>query len=193
MFSSRDIFDPPTRLERIFSSPLQFVVTTLYHFFNAFRVPRSLPTNTLRIVCISDTHTLQWPIPDGDLIIHAGDLTNKGTVSELQAQIDWLSSLPHAHKVVISGNHDTYLDHHSRVTLTEAEQAERLDWKDVKYLQDSSVRLEFANGRKLNIYGAPQIPKCGGSSFAFQYHREMDVWAVSVAWMQVLVERNLEA
>lgn len=36
-----------------------------------------------RIVCISDTHNSTVKLPDGDVLIHAGDLTNQGTYSEV--------------------------------------------------------------------------------------------------------------
>lgn len=31
-------------------------------------------------------------IPPGDILLHAGDLTNYGTFDELQAQLMWLTS-----------------------------------------------------------------------------------------------------
>ncbi|KAF2665561.1 Metallo-dependent phosphatase [Microthyrium microscopicum] len=179
--SSRNIFDPPTLRERILTSPLQFIITNLYHSFNAlYSTPKPSSKSCVRVICISDTHTKLCSIPSGDLLIHAGDLANKGTVSEIQAQIDWLASLPHAHKIVIAGNHDTYLDPRSRTTLSPEEQAETLDWKDITYLQHSGTKLKFENGRVLCIYGAPQIPKCGGSNFAFQYDRILDAWTDTV-------------
>lgn len=49
-------------------------------------------------------------MPDGDVLLHAGDITDKGTFEELQAQLDWLKSLPHMHKIVIDGNHDRLID-----------------------------------------------------------------------------------
>lgn len=43
--------------------------------------------NKVRFVCISDTHEkmddLLPLIPDGDVLIHAGDFTNYGDVSEV--------------------------------------------------------------------------------------------------------------
>lgn len=36
-----------------------------------------------RIVCISDTHNCTVKLPPGDILIHAGDLTNKGSKSEV--------------------------------------------------------------------------------------------------------------
>lgn len=44
-----------------------------------------------RIVCISDTHNSTVKLPDGDVLIHAGDLTNQGSYSEV-------SSVTHPHK-----------------------------------------------------------------------------------------------
>ncbi|KAF1981521.1 hypothetical protein K402DRAFT_295003, partial [Aulographum hederae CBS 113979] len=43
-----------------------------------------------RFVCISDTHNQQVALPKGDVLIHAGDLTNQGSYSELQKAVSWL-------------------------------------------------------------------------------------------------------
>lgn len=36
-----------------------------------------------RIVCISDTHNCTVKLPKGDILIHAGDITNQGSYSEV--------------------------------------------------------------------------------------------------------------
>lgn len=36
-----------------------------------------------RFVCISDTHNRPVKLPKGDVLIHAGDLTNQGSYSEV--------------------------------------------------------------------------------------------------------------
>ena len=36
-----------------------------------------------RIVCISDTHNCQVKLPKGDVLIHAGDLSNQGSHAEV--------------------------------------------------------------------------------------------------------------
>jgi 3',5'-cyclic AMP phosphodiesterase CpdA len=61
-----------------------------------------------RIVCISDTHNFheQIRIPDGDILIHAGDATNRGTVEEIVFFNQWFCRLPHRHKIFVAGNHD---------------------------------------------------------------------------------------
>lgn len=53
--------------------------------------PLSLDTpvqpDALRFVCISDTHTftsrMRHPIPPGDVLVHAGDFTRRGLISEI--------------------------------------------------------------------------------------------------------------
>ncbi|KAK3073614.1 hypothetical protein LTR53_004624 [Teratosphaeriaceae sp. CCFEE 6253] len=172
-------FDPPSLLYTILTGPLKAVAGILDFGFSSLRSSPCPASPPIRIVCISDTHCLKPPyVPDGDLLIHAGDLTNAGTPAELQAQIDWLDDLPHQHKVAIAGNHDTYLDPRSRETLPSKDQEDSIDWKGVHYLQHSSRTLTFHGGaRSLVLYGAPQIPACGGDDFAFQYPRGDDAWS----------------
>lgn len=53
----------------------------------------------LRIIAISETHGLhkQITVPDGDVLVHAGDLTARGQHKELAAFNAWLEGLPHRH------------------------------------------------------------------------------------------------
>jgi Icc-related predicted phosphoesterase len=62
----------------------------------------------MKIVCISDTHfyPVTKEIPDGDILIHAGDLTSYGTIKQVAAAGNWLGRLPHPIKLVVPGNHD---------------------------------------------------------------------------------------
>ena len=62
----------------------------------------------LRIVCISDTHSYHrdLKIPDGDVLVHAGDITWKGELPIIEDFSNWLKELPHAKKVIIFGNHE---------------------------------------------------------------------------------------
>jgi 3',5'-cyclic AMP phosphodiesterase CpdA len=73
---------------------------------------------TLRIVVISDTHGLheRIAVPDGDVLVHAGDLTARGRREELEAFNDWLGHLPHRHKLIIAGNHDWVCAQKPRLT-----------------------------------------------------------------------------
>lgn len=154
------------------ASPLTALLYPIHHALLRLRGPPRLPppgSRPLRIVCISDTHSMQYPdIPDGDLLIHAGDLCNDGSLREIQAAVDWLKGLPHPQKVVVCGNHDSYFDVRSRrdedrdreVSASAASftavssstaslhslddlDSHRVDWGDIHYLQHSSVTLSF--------------------------------------------------
>ncbi|KAL2203836.1 Metallo-dependent phosphatase [Sarocladium strictum] len=72
--------------------------------------PAVTVADAVTVVCISDTHNSQVELPDGDILIHAGDLTQSGSFQELQATINWLRLQPHRHKFVVAGNHDLLLD-----------------------------------------------------------------------------------
>lgn len=194
LFGNNSPFEPTGLVVLFLRSPLKCLICFVYRFLNALRSPPRPAKPSVRVVCISDTHTLTHDIPEGDILIHAGDLGNAGTVSELQAQIDWLNSLPHPHKIVVAGNHDTYLDPRSRRTLAEPDRNVELQWKGIHYLQHASLTLRIPSSpqrasqhsrrsshhRTLRIYGAPQIPSCGGPEFAFQYPRGRDAWTDTI-------------
>jgi len=176
-------FEPPSSLYQILSSPLKFLIRHIHALLLLLRGPSYRPprTNRIRIVCLSDTHTrTPHTVPPGDILIHAGDLSNAGTVAQIQAQLDWLNTLPHKEKVVIAGNHDSYFDPSSRGTVSDPDKS--LEWGKIHYLQHNSITLAFPGhgNRRLNIYGAPQIPECGGEEFAFQYKHEEDMWSGTV-------------
>jgi len=67
----------------------------------------------MRLVMLSDTHTMhdQVVVPDGDVLIHAGDFTYTGKRGEWIAALKWFGGLPHKHKLFIAGNHDFGSDH----------------------------------------------------------------------------------
>jgi hypothetical protein len=162
--SQRNKWEPLTVLDNILISPIAYLTTFIFNlvlFFRGrpFRPPRNKPP--IKVVCISDTHDQIVDVPDGDLLIHAGDLTNSGTVADIQKQLDWLDSLPHHFKVVVAGNHDSWFDPRSR-NAGDRDAGRRPELKSIRYLQHSSVTLEFKGGRRIRVFGAPDIPMCGG-------------------------------
>jgi hypothetical protein len=67
----------------------------------------------LIIVCLSYTHELHRDVdvPDGDLLIHAGDITFFSRRPSVLADFnEWLGEQPHRYEVVIPGNHDLLLE-----------------------------------------------------------------------------------
>jgi predicted phosphodiesterase len=61
-----------------------------------------------RFVCVSDTHEYTpseagFKLPAGDVLIHAGDLTNQGSLSELRKTMEWISKADYEVKIVVCG------------------------------------------------------------------------------------------
>lgn len=62
-----------------------------------------------RIVCVSDTHNASpthgaFKLPKGDVLIHAGDMTNQGTYAELRKTMEWVQAADFEAKIVVAGN-----------------------------------------------------------------------------------------
>ncbi|UKZ72400.1 hypothetical protein TrVFT333_000029 [Trichoderma virens FT-333] len=156
-------------------APCLFIARWIYLYASKRSLPSRPITNALSVVCISDTHNKQPPIPESDILIHAGDLTQSGSFAELQTTVSWLRSLPHPHKIVIAGNHDTYLDPNwGDRSKTSHDEREEVDWGDIIYLRDERHTLKCANGRHITVYGSPWTPKQG--NWAFQYPRAVNIW-----------------
>lgn len=131
----------------------------------------------MRIVCVSDTHGRHGglAVPDGDLLIHAGDATMAGRPEELDQFDAWLGTLPHRHKVVIAGNHD-------RLFEDQPEEARR-HITNALYLQDAEHVVEG-----LRIWGSPWQPWF--LSWAFNLKRGAPLrakWALIPPGIDVLV------
>lgn len=108
-----------------------------------------------RIVLISDTHghhDTMDPIPAGDILIHAGDLTKHGALEELSGVAAFFAALPHKHKIIIAGNHDLCFEKNRDL-------AKRL-LSGTTYLQDKVVTV-----MGLRIYGSPWQPRFGDWAF----------------------------
>ncbi|MCJ1253565.1 hypothetical protein MMC24_001377 [Lignoscripta atroalba] len=149
--------------QRLLASPWRTLAKALYRL----RIQTAKRSRqAITVVCISDTHNSQPKVPNGDLLIHAGDLSQSGSVEEVQQQLDWLKSLPHPHKVFIAGNHDMAF---------ESDDKTKLDWDGLVYLQDSSTSIKCPGGRILNIYGSPWTRQHG--NWAFQYPAHGDFWS----------------
>lgn len=110
----------------------------------------------MRIVCISDTHTLHNQIsqqlPDGDILIHAGDFTGNGSIPDFKNFSLWLSSIEFKYKaiIVIAGNHDWLAERQPSLAKSII-----LENKNkVYYLNHQPLIL---NG--LKIFGSPYTPK----------------------------------
>lgn len=137
---------------------------------------------TLRFVCISDTHSghdqMKHEIPDGDVLIHAGDFTLRGLLGEVNAFNKFIGSLPHKYKIVIAGNHEhclnsvvpsaangTFPDGHVQCNEQLRKHSSVSDTRKLLsnciYLQDEAKEIEG-----IRIYGSPWTIEHGTCAFA---------------------------
>ncbi|MEZ5427958.1 MAG: metallophosphatase domain-containing protein [Pyrinomonadaceae bacterium] len=132
-----------------------------------------------RIVCISDTHNCnrQIAVPDGDILIHAGDATVNGTRLEVEEFLFWFSSLPHRHKIFVAGNHDWLFEKENRsARLLTAN-------FNIRYLEDSAVEIEG-----LKIYGSPWQPRYFNWAFNLNRGAELaEKWKLIPEDTEVLI------
>lgn len=105
----------------------------------------------MRFVIISDTHGLQdimrHPIPDGDVLIHCGDIGSSQSQGIFAKFNKWIGHYPHPTKICIAGNHDGWLEKTpSDITIP--------CLSNVTYLQDRMIEVGG-----FIIYGSPWTPE----------------------------------
>jgi hypothetical protein len=153
-----------------------------------------------RFVCISDTHNTLPKLPLGDVLIHAGDLTNQGSLSELQKTITWLEKAPFECKLVIAGNHDITLDstfykeYGSRFHNQQAQDMEQCisllrQSSSITYLnhEAKTIHLTKTEGPQttFKVFGSPYSPRRG--LWAFGYPPE----DADALWEQVPLDSDV--
>jgi len=118
----------------------------------------------VRIVAISDTHGLhnQLNLPKGDMLLHSGDVSKRGSEQEIIAFLNWFSQQDFAYKIFIAGNHDFYFEE------TPAAGIAALIPENVIYLNDSGVTVEG-----IYIWGSPVQPRF--FDWAFNRDRGADI------------------
>lgn len=104
-----------------------------------------------RLVLVSDTHSLhdRVAIPEGDILVHAGDFTMEGRVVEIARAGMWLRSLPHPHKVIVAGNHDWLFQEQRMQAVGLIKDRD----PSIVYLEDSGAEI-----MGLKFYGSPWQP-----------------------------------
>lgn len=138
----------------------------------------------MKAVFISDTHQLhdRITIPDGDVLVHSGDFTNRGTDGALKDFVTWFASQPHEYKVFIAGNHEMGLDkgatrqHKQEIIKSFTSQNDKLF-----YLENSEVVI---NGIK--FYGSPITPWFFDWAWNVQRGR-----AIALAWEMIPEDTNV--
>ena len=125
-----------------------------------------------KVNLISDTHnkhtTLNGFLESGELLIHAGDISARGSIKEIESFLDWYDSLDYDHKIFISGNHDFLFERDidkARGILT--------GYKTVDYIQDESIEISKDDDDTIKIWGSPWSPFF--HNWAFNLERNSDI------------------
>lgn len=115
----------------------------------------------MKLVCLADTHNKHHdiPIPDGDILIHAGDCTDGGTRNETNNFLQWFSSQPHQHKILVPGNHDFFFEKQRNLATVHP---------DIHLLIDEGLEIEG-----IKFWGSPATPDL--HNWAFNRQRGSDI------------------
>lgn len=118
----------------------------------------------MKITTLSDTHGLhhKLELPGGDVLIHAGDVCNRGTEIEMLNFINWFSNQNYTYKIFIAGNHDFYFEYEQNTTI------KSLLPENVFYLNDSGITIEG-----ISFWGSPITPEF--HNMAFNRKRGVDI------------------
>ncbi|PYE51988.1 Icc-related predicted phosphoesterase [Deinococcus yavapaiensis KR-236] len=98
---------------------------------------------------LSDTHGCHRDVrvPDGDVLVHAGDATHAGSREELEDFLAWFASIGNFEaRVLVAGNHDVLFERDPIL-------ARSLLPRNVTYLEDAGVTV-----RGVRVWGSPITP-----------------------------------
>ncbi len=122
-----------------------------------------------KIVCISDTHNFHndVDVPDGDILVHAGDFTLTGTLNEVLDFNEWLGKLDHNFKIIVAGNHDRCLGQDGILGLKM--------FTNGIYLERSGTEI-----MGIKFWGAPMTPAFNGMRGGLTFYTNSDKEAKGV-------------
>ncbi|KAM3443657.1 hypothetical protein NHJ13734_001779 [Beauveria thailandica] len=146
-------------------------------------------TQQIRFLVLSDTHDNAFPdpasLPAVDVVIHCGDLTMIGGMSNYRRALESLAACLAEVKLVIPGNHDVSLDAKwweenldSDDEQNEPVRARALCTSDdytrrgVRFLDEGHHKVTLKDGRAFTVYASQYTPSFGG--YAFGYNPDED-------------------
>lgn len=138
--------------------------------------------NMIKICAISDTHTYhnQLTIPECDLLLHAGDFTSMGSLTDVTSFASWFSKQPAKHKIAIPGNHDFFCEDNSYIAKEIFKQV------GTTLLIDQAITIEG-----VNIYGSPWQPWFHSWAFNFPEHEPAKSKKAEETWKLIPDNTNI--
>lgn len=134
-----------------------------------------------KIVCVSDSHTFEnFTVPDGDILIHSGDISFTGTFVEMSKGMRWLGKFSHKFKIFVCGNHD-WLGETDPLLMKEL-----ANENGITYLDDSGAEI-----MGFKVWGSPVQPEF--NSWAFNRKRGAEIakhWAKIPENTQILISHG---
>ncbi|KAK0657999.1 Metallo-dependent phosphatase-like protein [Cercophora newfieldiana] len=133
---------------------------------------------------LSDTHDDAFPdpasVPKVDVVLHCGDLTMIGGLSNYKKAIANINALDAEVKLVIAGNHDVSLDPkwweanldvddddpQEPAKALELFAAERTN--GLYFLEEGTHTFTLSENRTFTVYASPYTPEFNGYAFAYQ-------------------------
>lgn len=110
----------------------------------------------LIIDLLSDTHSrhTSFDCKGGDILLHSGDVSSRGSDSEILNFINWFEQQPYEFKIFIPGNHDWALEKNFPYWKDEC------DKRRIFLLNDTGMIIKSMDDPKLNlkIWGSPVQP-----------------------------------
>lgn len=107
--------------------------------------------NMVRFVVLSDTHGQHFELKkdsipdDGDVLLHLGDVADRGNVNHIRSFTNWLLSdevpLSYRHKIIISGNHDRDLENPNKFSLNHEYRDPAITFLDDKLIDIEGIRV----------------------------------------------------
>ncbi|VDN07916.1 unnamed protein product [Thelazia callipaeda] len=157
------------------------------------RLDTPIYEDKIRFVCISDTHEKMEDaltvIPDGDVLIHAGDFTNYGDIGEVIKFNAEIGSLPHKYKLVIAGNHELGFEDDKELNEKQLAGLNMLGINrpyemltNCTYLCDQQIEIYG-----LKIYGSPWHSMPGYSFYRSRGQSIMEQWQRIPSKVDVLI------
>jgi len=132
------------------------------------------------MVAISDTHELENEIdlPDGDILIHCGDWTYRGSEKAYLKAFNWFceQSKRFKHTIFIMGNHD--FSHNYFINLFK-----NANIPNIHYLENSSIEIEG-----MKFYGCPNVS--GLPRWNFNDDKDFTCWSRIPDDVEILISHT---